>query len=99
MGYIAPITQFDYIQYANRTAESGEKVRIVDGTTPIQPIRFDQVLQNEAERFEQYEPFGDRGTKAEKKLEAVPESPAALQLKTELTAQMTGKGGYFNEVI
>ncbi|MED4694165.1 hypothetical protein [Peribacillus frigoritolerans] len=43
MGYIAPVTQFDYIQYANRTVEAAGKVRIVKGAAPIQPIRFDQV--------------------------------------------------------
>ncbi|MDF1998363.1 hypothetical protein [Peribacillus frigoritolerans] len=48
MGYIAPVTQFDYIQYANRTVEAAEKVRIVKGAAPIQPIRFDQVLERES---------------------------------------------------
>ncbi|MEK4068452.1 hypothetical protein [Peribacillus sp. FSL R5-0717] len=47
MGYIAPVTQFDYIQYANRTVEVAGKVRIVKGAAPIQPIRFDQVLERE----------------------------------------------------
>ncbi|ASS93532.1 hypothetical protein [Peribacillus simplex] len=54
MGYIAPVTQFDYIQYANRTAEAAEKVRIVIGTTPIQPIRFDQVLVREGDALKDY---------------------------------------------
>jgi hypothetical protein len=48
MGYIAPVTQFDYIQYANRTVEAAEKVRIVKGAAPIQPIRFNQVLERES---------------------------------------------------
>lgn len=48
MGYIAPVTQFDYIQYANRTVEAAEKVRIVKGAAPIQPIRFNQVLKGKA---------------------------------------------------
>ncbi|WP_249597044.1 hypothetical protein [Peribacillus frigoritolerans] len=37
MGYIAPVTQFDYIQYANRTVEAAGKVRIVKGAAPINP--------------------------------------------------------------
>ncbi|MGG0250849.1 hypothetical protein ABEY24_21350 [Peribacillus frigoritolerans] len=37
MGYIAPVTQFDYIQYANRTVEAAGEVRIVKGAAPIHP--------------------------------------------------------------
>ena len=37
MGYIAPVTQFDYIQYANRTVEAAGKVRIVKELHPFNP--------------------------------------------------------------
>ncbi|MEJ9229390.1 hypothetical protein LAV79_07760 [Peribacillus butanolivorans] len=40
MGYIAPVTQFDYIQYTNRIVKAAENVRNVKGTAPIQPIRY-----------------------------------------------------------
>ncbi|MFB6803934.1 hypothetical protein ACFCVU_22640 [Peribacillus butanolivorans] len=47
MGYIAPVTQFDYIQYANRIVRAAENVRNVKGTATIQPIRYNQVMEDE----------------------------------------------------
>ncbi|KRF62695.1 hypothetical protein ASG99_23520 [Bacillus sp. Soil768D1] len=51
MGYIAPVTQLDYIQYANRIVKAAENVRNVKGTAPIQPIRYNQVMEDETGRF------------------------------------------------
>jgi hypothetical protein len=98
MGYIAPITQFDYIQYANRTVEAGDKVRIVNGITPIQPIRFDQVLEDESRRLKNLDPVHLYN---EERLNGASthQNPLFMKVKDELRAKMTGKGGYFNEVI
>ncbi|MFB7641372.1 hypothetical protein [Peribacillus butanolivorans] len=52
MGYIASVTQFDYIQYANRIVKAAENVRNVKGTAPIQPIRYNQVMEDVTGRFE-----------------------------------------------
>ncbi|MGZ9816171.1 hypothetical protein ACXM0N_09595 [Peribacillus simplex] len=98
MGYIAPVTQFDYIQYANRTAEAAEKVRIVIGTTPIQPIRFDQVLVRERGCVEglyqnqdndRVSTYGAGTYKYQR----------GMRGSEELMAEMTGKGGLFNEIV
>ena len=41
MGYISPITQYEYIQYTNRTIEA-EKVskNMISRFKPVQPIKF-----------------------------------------------------------
>ncbi|CAH0208837.1 hypothetical protein SRABI96_02119 [Peribacillus sp. Bi96] len=97
MGYIAPVTQFDYIQYANRTIEAAEKVRIVNGTTPIQPIRFDQVLEERGsfEEFKQvqYHNRERRDGASTYKIQI------GRKVHQEITAEMTGKGGYFNKIV
>ncbi|MFJ7365115.1 hypothetical protein ACIQWQ_13550 [Peribacillus frigoritolerans] len=96
MGYIAPVTQFDYIQYANRTVEAAEKVRIVKGTAPIQPIRFDQVLERESVEGLHQIKYNDRvsaygaGTYQYEK---------AMGVSKDLTAGMTGKGRFINEIV
>ncbi|MES9738455.1 hypothetical protein ABWK46_14145 [Peribacillus frigoritolerans] len=87
MGYIAPVTQFDYIQYANRTVEAAGKVRIVKGAAPIQPIRFDQVLERESvEGLNQY----GAGTY---------QHEMGRSVRKDLTAGMTGKGRFINEIV
>ncbi|MBK5481529.1 hypothetical protein JFV29_06210 [Peribacillus sp. TH16] len=57
MGYIAPVTQFDYIQYANRIVKAAENVRNVKGTAPIQPIRYNQVMEDVTGRFKKNTKF------------------------------------------
>ncbi|TKH14856.1 hypothetical protein FC678_03735 [Peribacillus simplex] len=97
MGYIAPVTQFDYIQYANRTIEAAENVRIVKGTTPIPPVRFAQVLERERGSFEglhqpkdNWESTYGAGTY---------KYQMGMRVSEEITAKMTGKGRFFNEVV
>jgi hypothetical protein len=98
MGYIAPVTQFDYIQYANRTVAAAEKVRIVNGTTPIQPIGFDQVLEEERESIEEFKQdqyhYRERTDGA-----GTYKIQIGRKVNEELTAEMTGKGGYFNKIV
>jgi hypothetical protein len=96
MGYIAPVTQFDYIQYANRTVEAAEKVRIVKGAAPIQPIRFDQVLERESVEGLHQIQDNDRvsaygaGTY---------QYEMGMSVSKDLTAGMTGKGRFINEIV
>jgi hypothetical protein len=96
VGYIAPVTQFDYIQYANRTVEAAEKVRIVKGAAPIQPIRFDQVLERESVEGLHHVQYNDRvsaygaGTYRYEK---------AMGVSKDFTAGMTGKGRFINEIV
>ncbi|MDM5357668.1 hypothetical protein [Peribacillus sp. ACCC06369] len=96
MGYIAPVTQFDYIQYANRTLEAAEKVRIVKGTTPIQPIRFDQVLEEERGSFEGFDQVQYHNRE---RTYGAGTYKNQMRISEELTAEMSGKGGYFNKIV
>jgi hypothetical protein len=98
MGYIAPVTQFDYIQYANRTIEAAENVRIVKGTTPIQPVRFDQVLKSERGSFEGLHQI--KGNNRESTYGAgTYKYQMGMRVSEEITAEMTWKGRFFNEVV
>ncbi|MDM5310362.1 hypothetical protein [Peribacillus frigoritolerans] len=96
MGYIAPVTQFDYIQYANRTVEAAGKVRIVKGAAPIQPIRFNQVLERESVEGLHQIQDNDRvsaygaGTY---------QYEMGMSVSKDLTAGMTGKGRFINEIV
>jgi hypothetical protein len=49
MGYIAPVTPYQYIQYANRTAEAEKKpMNVIQGTKAVMPIRnFNEHLGEE----------------------------------------------------
>ncbi|MED3789978.1 hypothetical protein P4576_22660 [Peribacillus frigoritolerans] len=94
MGYIAPVTQFDYIQYANRTVEAAGKVRIVKGAAPIQPIIFDQVLEsveglNQIQDNVRVSAYG-AGTY---------QHEMGRSVRKDLTAGMTGKGRFINEIV
>lgn len=96
MGYIAPVTQFDYIQYANRTVEAEGKVRIVKGVAPIQPIRFNQVLEKESVEGLHQIQDNDRvsaygaGTY---------QYEMGMSVSKDLMAGMTGKGRFINEIV
>lgn len=100
MGYIAPVTQFDYIQYANRTVEAAGKVRIVKGAAPIQPIRFDQVLERERERVR-----GEGLNQIQDNVRVSAYGAGTYQyemgmsVSKDLTAGMTGKGRFINEIV
>jgi hypothetical protein len=96
MGYIAPVTQFDYIQYANRTVEAAEKVRIVKGAAPIQPIRFDQVLERESvEGLHQIQDNDRLSVYGAGTYQYI----MGMSVSKDLTAGMTGKGRFINEIV
>ncbi|MGE7602068.1 hypothetical protein ACQKL5_06105 [Peribacillus sp. NPDC097675] len=97
MGYIAPITQFEYIQYANRTIEAERKPRIVDGTTPIQLIRFDQVLEDETKRSEKFDQFTNMNQDVSSGTGRY-KNHLIMKAHEEIQVEMTGKGGYVNEM-
>ncbi|MFJ5751604.1 hypothetical protein ACIP97_23925 [Peribacillus frigoritolerans] len=100
MGYIAPVTQFDYIQYANRTVEAAGKVRIVKGAAPIQPIRFDQVLEREREResVEGLNQIQDN-VRVSAYGAGTYQHEMGRSVRNDLTAGMTGKGRFINEIV
>ncbi|MFJ7310026.1 hypothetical protein [Peribacillus frigoritolerans] len=96
MGYIAPVTQFDYIQYANRTVEAAGKVRIVKGAAPIQPIRFDQVLERES--VEGLNQIQDN-VRVSAYGAGTYQYEMGKGVSKDLTAGMTGKGWFINEIV
>ncbi|MEB2489978.1 hypothetical protein SOP93_02155 [Peribacillus frigoritolerans] len=100
MGYIAPVTQFDYIQYANRTVEVAGKVRIVKGAAPIQPIRFDQVLEREREResVEGLNQIQDN-VRVSAYGAGTYQHEMGRSIRKDLTAGMTGKDRFINEIV
>ncbi|WHX68233.1 hypothetical protein QNH26_06440 [Peribacillus frigoritolerans] len=100
MGYIAPVTQFDYIQYANRTVEAAGKVRIVKGAAPIHPIRFDQVLEREREResVEGLNQIQDN-VRVSAYGAGTYQHEMGRSVRKDLTAGMTGKGRFINEIV
>lgn len=98
MGYIAPVTQFEYIQYANRTVEAERKPRIVDGTTPIQPIRFDQVLEDETKRSEKFDQVTNMNQERASRA-GMYKNHLVMRAQEEIKVEMTGKGGYVNEMV
>ncbi|PLT33903.1 hypothetical protein [Bacillus sp. V5-8f] len=103
MGYILPITQFEYIQYANRTV-SADKLpqKVVEGVNPIMPITFMEELDRQTSALEKNEPLpAKRETKS---LPAVfmnhpikNRIPEHLISKTQ--SELTGKGAYINQTI
>ncbi|MGG0410559.1 hypothetical protein [Peribacillus simplex] len=96
MGYIAPVTQFDYIQYANRTVEAEGKVRIVKGAAPIQPIRFNQVLERESVEGLHQIQDNDRVSAYGA---GIYQYEMGMSFSKDLTAGMTGKGKFINEIV
>ncbi|MFB5934319.1 hypothetical protein ACE8FZ_13560 [Peribacillus frigoritolerans] len=98
MGYIAPVTQFDYIQYANRTVEAVGKVRIVKGAAPIQPIRFDQVLGRERESVEGLHHIQDND-RVSAYGAGTYQHEMGRGVRKDLTAGMIGKGRFINEIV
>lgn len=107
MGYIAPVTQYEYIQYANRTIESEKRtVRQVTGTEPIFPVSFDRQL-NMALQRNQVQPAKTQKAEEDRRIHSGSLTAAAPVLKKELSAgfierkaaEVTGKGWFVNSVI
>jgi hypothetical protein len=104
MGYIAPITQFEYIQYANRTvnAEKQQK-KDVQGVKPVMAVPFIQELEKQTAFVEKDEEEGKFRNRSNK----IPVSNAVPSLKgkvpgpvlTRTNADLTGKGGIFSITI
>ena len=95
MGYISPVTQFEYIQYTNRTVEA-EKVakNTIFRFRPVQPVKFhhkneEQDTFNERIGVEEYQISSNRIYKKY--------VPAEVVEKT--ATDVTGIGQFVNESI
>lgn len=92
MGYIMPITQFEYIQYTNRMVTTKkEAVKSVGGISPILPLSLFQQLDQEEEK--QIENIIPTKYSSSYKIQ-VPQ-----YVVEQITADLTGKGGLFNQRI
>ncbi|WP_110929119.1 hypothetical protein [Bacillus massiliglaciei] len=97
MGYIAPVTNFSYIHYANRTEEAGLKKRQVDETAPIFQA---YLLKKEEELFGKAHAWADQLRKKEKKRAAYSWTKKnKVYVSEETVAAVTGKGLNFNDAI
>jgi hypothetical protein len=103
MGYILPVTQYEYIQYANRTVTvEKQPQKLVQGVQPIRPVTFMQELEKETGNVER-----DKPLQPSQLTEAIPAYLSRQSLKskvpehiiTQTAYALTGKGGYFNEKI
>ncbi|MDQ0217460.1 hypothetical protein ELQ35_07015 [Peribacillus cavernae] len=99
MGYIIPITQFEYIQYANRTVNAEKQSqKLIEGLKPVVPIPFIQELGQEIAEVEK-----DEAIQLSKLSKTIPAFYMAQSSRSaipeHIVAEITGKGRYFNETI
>lgn len=100
MGYIAPVTPYDYIQYANRTVAAARKEREIPAVSNIPTVKFQL---NETSGWESYvkgqwsnwPEKNQRPKYAGQAYKKQGESKATEEAK----AKITGKGLNINEVI
>ncbi|WP_449622514.1 hypothetical protein [Robertmurraya sp. Marseille-Q9965] len=91
MGYVAPIPNFQYSQYAERELENGyDPFRIipVGRTKPAANARLNQAREKEMIQMKQIK----------KKRSAVPKT-SSRSMAEKIYSELTGKGKYFNECI
>lgn len=103
MGYIIPITQFEYIQYANRTVAAKKcSVKSMGSISPILPLPSFQHLNQDKDK--QIENMISPKSETKKALiNPQKSSPYKMQVPAyvveQITADLTGKGGLFNQRI
>ncbi|RFU63074.1 hypothetical protein [Bacillus sp. V59.32b] len=100
MGYILPVTQYEYIQYANRTVGAEKQPdKLVQGVMPIRPITFIQSMDKETENIEKDESIqNSKPLNTASAYFSVPswKSKIPEHIITQTTAELTGKGGHVN---
>ena len=100
MGYIAPITPFDYIQYANRTVAATQKKREIHAVSLVKAVPFHL---NEANGWESYLkaqwPQLSEKNRRPKQVNQVYKKQEESTATKEAKAKITGKGLNINEVI
>ena len=95
MGYISPVTQYEYIQYTNRTIEAEKVAKNTHFRfTPVQPVKFHHKNEEQDmfdERIEE-DNFQISSNRSYKKY-----VPVDVVEKT--AADVTGIGQFINESI
>jgi hypothetical protein len=100
MGYIAPVTPYDWIQYANRTVAATRKKKAVHAVKFTPAIQFHLYEESGEEGYVQ----GQWGNVSEKRRRLAHGSQAYQKQREskaieEAKAKITGKGLNINEVI
>ncbi|WP_108670007.1 hypothetical protein [Peribacillus acanthi] len=100
MGYIAPVTHYDYLQYAKRIDSGNKKpLPFVQGVNAILPVKFytqtDEWVDETHEETPKEEP--------KRKFPFFIQNKYKKQVESETiqktAAEITGKGRLFNEMI
>ncbi len=95
MGYISPITQYEYIQYTNRTIAAEKLTKnMISRFQPVQPIRFHR-KNEERDSFDREINSDDfRGSSNRIYKNYVP-----TEIVKKTATEMTGVGQFINESI
>ncbi|KMY49119.1 hypothetical protein [Peribacillus loiseleuriae] len=103
MGYIIPITQFEYLQYANRTVAAAKcSVKSIGGISSIFPLPLFQHLNQDKDK--QIENIITSKSETKKAL-INPQNSSSYKMQVpeyvveQIIADLTGKGGFFNQRI
>jgi len=103
MGYIAPVTQYEYIQYANRTtAAESQANRSVQGTAPIFPIKFYRELNAERTETQRTETTADYEPKVELSMyndDSIHKNHVPREIIEQTATELTGKGWFVNAMV
>jgi hypothetical protein len=106
MGYIAPVTRYDYLQYAKRTETDGEKkpFQFVQGLRPVLPVKYHRISEDQEDKDDEArEEAHLKNPKQKTKLPYIIQNKYKKAMQAELVqktaAEITGKGRLFNEII
>ncbi|WP_246938554.1 hypothetical protein [Bacillus pinisoli] len=97
MGYILPITQHEYTQYANRMVKTGVSPYVL---TPIAKVSMEKKLKDRHNREQ-----SDYKFEASEELTSVnsyrnqAQKPTKTKVSPRLISKITGKGNHINEAI
>ncbi|MFJ8244396.1 hypothetical protein [Peribacillus asahii] len=99
MGYIAPVTPYDYIQYANRTFGAVRRDKVVNRTIAAPPIKPYVREEIEGERFMKQQWNRQQHDRRQKYGNSLYVNRVHPKMIENTKARITGKGLYINELI
>ena len=95
MGYISPITQYEYIQYTNRTIAAEKLTKdMISRFQPVQPIRFHRKHEEQDTVDKGFNSDDNRVSSDRIYKKYVPE-----EVVQKTAAEVTGVGQFVNESI
>ncbi|RID83613.1 hypothetical protein D1953_14985 [Peribacillus asahii] len=99
MGYIASVTPYDYIQYANRTVGAGRRDKVVNRTIAAPPIKPYAREEIEGEHFMKHQWNRQRHNGRQGYENSMYVNRVHPKMIENTKARITGKGLYINELI